>query len=80
MTIKEIRKSTGLSQSKFADKFGINVRTLQDWESGRSNPPSYLCTLLQKVMQAEDGPSVKHIIYADKRGILEKHGKKVIIK
>ena len=29
MDTKEIRKQTGLSQSKFAAEYGLNVRTLQ---------------------------------------------------
>ena len=37
--IKELRKKTGLSQSKFSAKFGIPVRTLQQWEQGISAPP-----------------------------------------
>ncbi len=40
--IKELRKKTGLSQSKFSAKFGIPVRTLQQWEQGISAPPEYL--------------------------------------
>jgi len=37
--IKALRKKTGLSQSKFSAKFGIPVRTLQQWEQGISAPP-----------------------------------------
>lgn len=34
MKIKEVRKSKGLSQSKLAEKSGINIRTLQQYEIG----------------------------------------------
>ena len=38
--VKAIRASLGLSQFEFARRFGFSVRTLQDWELGRSKPPS----------------------------------------
>jgi putative transcriptional regulator len=36
--IRNIREQTGLSQSQFADRFGFNPRTLQEWEQGRTKP------------------------------------------
>lgn len=36
--VKAIREKLGLSQAKFADYFGISVRTLQQWEQGRQQP------------------------------------------
>ena len=36
--IMAIRKRLGLSQSAFARRFQINLRTLQDWEQGRRAP------------------------------------------
>lgn len=36
--VTAIRKSLGLSQSKFAGLLGISVRTLQNWEQGRRKP------------------------------------------
>lgn len=38
--LKAIRAKLGLSQSEFARRYGFSVRTLQDWELGRSKPPS----------------------------------------
>ena len=38
--VKAIRTKQGLSQSQFAKRFGFSVRTLQDWELGRVQPPS----------------------------------------
>jgi putative transcriptional regulator len=37
---KAIRSKSGLSQSEFAERYGFNLRTLQDWECGRVQPPS----------------------------------------
>nr|DAE63228.1 MAG TPA: putative transcriptional regulator [Caudoviricetes sp.] len=45
--IKSIRASTGLSQAKFAEIFGIQSRTLERWESGVRNPPPYVINLLR---------------------------------
>ncbi|WP_049962527.1 helix-turn-helix domain-containing protein [Oribacterium sp. FC2011] len=52
--IKELRKKTGLSQSKFSAKFGIPVRTLQQWEQGISAPPEYLIRMMEYIMLLEE--------------------------
>lgn len=52
-SIKELRMSTGMSQLEFANHYGIPVRTLQEWEQGRSNPPSYLVDLIKRIMELE---------------------------
>ncbi|SFQ24685.1 Helix-turn-helix [Lachnospiraceae bacterium XBB1006] len=51
--IKELRKSMGLSQAKFAEKFDIPVRTLQQWEQGRSEPPVYVVKMMSYIMLLE---------------------------
>jgi putative transcriptional regulator len=39
MTILDLRKQTRLSQSQFAKKFHIQLKTLQSWEQGWRNTP-----------------------------------------
>lgn len=39
MNVKEIRAIAGLTQSKFAKKYGLSKRTLQNWEGGANRPP-----------------------------------------
>ena len=39
VNVKAIRTKSGLSQAEFAKRYGFNVRTLQDWESSRAQPP-----------------------------------------
>ncbi len=51
MTIKELRESTGLSQSKFAEKYHIPVGTLQHWEQGVRKPPEYVVYLLSEILK-----------------------------
>lgn len=46
MSIAEIRRSTGLSQIAFCERFGIPRRTLQNWESGERECATYLRLLL----------------------------------
>jgi putative transcriptional regulator len=41
-----IRKKMKLSQSEFAEKFGLSVATLRDWEQGRRSPDNTARTLL----------------------------------
>ena len=36
--ILAIRKRLKLSRQKFADRFGLDVRALQEWEQGRRTP------------------------------------------
>ena len=51
--IKEIRLMTGLSQAKFAEKYGIPKRSIENWESGKRNCPSYVESLLKKVVETD---------------------------
>ena len=44
--IKEIRKKVGLSQKNFSEQYGIPVRTIEEWESGRRTPPEYVVRML----------------------------------
>ena len=44
--VAEVRRKTGLSQSRFATLLGVSVRTLQDWEQGRRLPSGAARTLL----------------------------------
>lgn len=53
MNIKKIREDLGMSQSKFAENFGINIDTLQNWEQGRSKTPDYVFNLLFKIFDLE---------------------------
>lgn len=51
--IKELRERTGLSQSKFAARYGIPVRTLQGWEIGK-RVPDYVIHLLERCIQEDE--------------------------
>lgn len=53
MKIKELRDLTGMSQSQFGAYFGISVRTIQQWEQERRQPPEYLVGLLKRILDFE---------------------------
>ena len=53
MGIREFRKKTKLSQSQFAEKYGIPVRTVQKWEQGQSVPPKYVISMIEKQIKEE---------------------------
>ena len=38
--VRALRSKLGLSQSEFASRYGISLRTLQEWEQGRTSPDS----------------------------------------
>lgn len=54
MTILELRQKTGLSQSQFAKRFHLNVRTLQTWEQGTRKTPDYIIWLIARVIELEE--------------------------
>src|SRR5207244_625157 len=41
--VRSIRRRSGLSQAAFAARYGLNLRTLQDWEQGRAQPAGPAC-------------------------------------
>ncbi len=51
--IKELRKGLGLSQAKFAEKFGVPLRTVQDWEYGKREVRSYIVNMMCKIIELE---------------------------
>jgi putative transcriptional regulator len=40
VNVRKIRQQSGLSQAEFANRYGFNRRSLQDWEQGRRMPDS----------------------------------------
>ena len=58
MNIKSIRLQTNLTQAAFAEKYGIPLQTLKQWESDSSSkshrkPPVYIEALLEKTIVLE---------------------------
>ena len=57
--VKAIREKMGLSQSSFANKFGLSVYTLRNWEQGKRQPdPAVRAYLLEASGESVSGESV----------------------
>ncbi|MCR5785972.1 MAG: helix-turn-helix domain-containing protein [Eubacterium sp.] len=54
MTIKELRQLTGLSQTKFAEKYHINKYSLQRWEQNRHEVSETILYLLERIITEVD--------------------------
>lgn len=52
--VRAIRDRLGLSQQAFAERFGFNLRTVQDWEQGRRQPDGPARTLLALIDRYPD--------------------------
>jgi putative transcriptional regulator len=50
--VSAIRKTLGLSQADFAARFGLNLRTVQDWEQGRVTPDQPARVLLKVIARS----------------------------
>ena len=53
MDMKQIREISGLSQNKFSKQYGIPLRTLQHWEQGDREAPSWILLLLERVVRED---------------------------
>ena len=53
ISILELRRQTGLSQSQFAKKFHIQLKTLQSWEQGWRNTPECILYMVQRILELE---------------------------
>lgn len=52
-TIKEICEKYNLSQTALAKRFGIPLRTVQNWHGGQRNPPDYVIGMMVEILDAE---------------------------
>ena len=53
MNIREIRKATGLNRTAFGRKYGIPMRTVENWERGTREPPDYVLRLLERAVRED---------------------------
>ena len=53
MSIKELREAVKMTQKEFAEYFNISRRSVENWECGRTNPPTYLVDLMEYKLKNE---------------------------
>ena len=54
-TIKEICTEYNITQTELSKRFGIPLRTVQDWHSGRRTPPDYVVIMMAELLQNKKG-------------------------
>jgi putative transcriptional regulator len=47
--VREVRESLSLTQTQFAHRFGLSIRSLQEWEQARRLPDAAVLTYLRVI-------------------------------
>lgn len=50
---EQIRRESGLSRAEFSRKYHIPIRTIENWDSGKTEPPQYVMELLERVVRED---------------------------
>ena len=50
---EEIRAILGISRAAFSRKYNIPIRTLEDWDAGKKNPPDYVLDMLERIVNED---------------------------
>lgn len=66
MTVQEICEKYNLSQTALAKRFGIPLRTVQNWCTGKRIPPEYVVNMIEKILEMEDpATKLQHTVLYD---------------
>ena len=60
--IRALRKRLKLSRQKFADRFGLDARAVQDWEQGRRTPDRAARVLLTRKIHEKIPPNPRNAL------------------
>lgn len=52
--VKTLRRALQLTQEEFAQRFGLSLATVRDWEQGRTQPDQAASTYLDVIARAPD--------------------------
>lgn len=50
---QEIREKSGMSRAAFCRKYGMPIRTMEEWEAGRRVPPDYIMDWLERIVMED---------------------------
>lgn len=64
MNSVEIRAILGISRVEFSRRYGIPIRTIEDWDAGKKHPSEWVMRLLERVVR-EDA-LVKNVVKTTK--------------
>lgn len=53
MNTVEIRAILGVSRAEFSRRYEMPIRTLEDWDAGRRQPPEWMLKLLERVVRED---------------------------
>lgn len=53
MNSLDIREILGISRAAFSRRYNIPIRTLEDWDAGRKNPPEYVLEMLERIVRED---------------------------
>lgn len=53
MNIEEVRTLLKMNRPTFNKMYKVPIRTLEDWESGKRNPPDYVLYLLERCIKED---------------------------
>ena len=53
MNSRRIRGMLGVSRTEFSRRYGIPVRTLENWDNGKNSPPDWILALLERVVRED---------------------------
>lgn len=51
ISIRELCQQYGLTQRALAERFGIPLRTVEDWSAGRRKPPAYVVQMIHDLLK-----------------------------
>lgn len=52
--IRALCEQYSLTQSGLAKRFGIPLRTVEDWATGKRKPPDYVVAMIQRILEIEE--------------------------
>lgn len=52
-TVRELCGKYHLGQTALARRFGIPLRTVQDWHRGERTPPDYLIAMMEELLRRD---------------------------
>ena len=61
MDIRELRETLHLSQKEFAEKLGIPIGSIRNWEQGKSEPADYLIEMMEHRIRRDSMVNVQTI-------------------